>query len=601
MSALTASDGTESPKKDSTVVDISSFKKFTIPEEKFPDVPKEPYYKRLSKQIFRKKTLYKRLPILRWVKEYKLSYIVPDFIAGLSVGLTLVPQGIAYAIVAGLPPQYGLYASIMGCYVYALLGSTPYLAIGPTALLSISTYSAASVWGPSAAIFLCFMSGIIETLLGIFNLGFLLDFISPTVIDGFTSAAALTISSTQLGSLFGFSVEGEGFFETLIEFFHHIGELKVPDTIMGITSLICLFGMKYIGTIKLTKEGILYTILNKSMWFIGVARNAIIVLVCAGIAAGIGDPDKFRLVGNITAGLPPFSPPPFQILNETTGEVILGFGGLLQETSFSIIIIPIIAILEAVAISKAFAKGKKLDVSQEMIAVGVSNILGSFVSSYPVTGSFSRTAVNANSGVKTPISCAITGTLVVLAVAFLTPYFYYITKSSLAAVIIAAVISMIEYHVVLPMWRTNKVDLVPLFTTFIAGLIVGLELAIIIGAVVHILIMSFGNARPRVSIYVSEKDDANTVVVRPKENLVFPSSDYFVSLVKKRAKNAGTVNTVVLDLTLVSRLDYAGAKMLKSLSDEFTKSDIEVVATNLSREVKKTLTGIRAKNLKIIE
>ncbi|XP_065557316.1 sodium-independent sulfate anion transporter-like isoform X3 [Artemia franciscana] len=517
----------------------------------------------------------------------------------------------------------------MGCYVYALLGSTPYLAIGPTALLSISTYSAASVWGPSAAIFLCFMSGIIETLLGIFNLGFLLDFISPTVIDGFTSAAALTISSTQLGSLFGFSVEGEGFFETLIEFFHHIGELKVPDTIMGITSLICLFGMKYIGTIKLTKEGILYTILNKSMWFIGVARNAIIVLVCAGIAAGIGDPDKFRLVGNITAGLPPFSPPPFQILNETTGEVILGFGGLLQETSFSIIIIPIIAILEAVAISKAFAKGKKLDVSQEMIAVGVSNILGSFVSSYPVTGSFSRTAVNANSGVKTPISCAITGTLVVLAVAFLTPYFYYITKSSLAAVIIAAVISMIEYHVVLPMWRTNKVDLVPLFTTFIAGLIVGLELAIIIGAVVHILIMSFGNARPRVSIYVSEnpnavegevlslldchfvdqkmqvwlseKDDANTVVVRPKENLVFPSSDYFVSLVKKRAKNAGTVNTVVLDLTLVSRLDYAGAKMLKSLSDEFTKSDIEVVATNLSREVKKTLTGIRAKNLKIIE
>ncbi|XP_065557313.1 sodium-independent sulfate anion transporter-like isoform X2 [Artemia franciscana] len=585
------------PPKESSI-DISSLKNNIVSEEE--SIPKEPCHKRLAKKIFCKKTLYKRLPILKWVEEYKLSYIVPDFIAGCSVGLTLVPQGIAYAIVAGLPPQYGLYAGIMGCYVYALLGSTAYLTIGPTALLSISTYSATSTLGPSAAVFLCFMSGIIETLLGIFNLGFLLDFISPAVIDGFTSAAALTISSTQLGSLFGFTVEAEGFFNTLIEFFHHIGELQVPDTVMGIVSLICLFGMKYIGTIKIAKEGTIYTILNKFMWFIGVSRNAIIVFVCAGIAVGTGDPDQFNLVGNITAGLPPFTPPPFQIVNETTNELILGFGGLLQETSFSLIIIPAIAILESVAIAKAFAKGKRLDVSQEMIAVGVSNIAGSFISSYPVTGSFARTAVNAASGVKTPISGAVTGTLLVLSVAFLTPYFYYITKASLAAVIIAAVISMLEYHVVMPMWRTNKVDLVPLATTFFVGLAYNLELAMIVGAAVHILIMSFGNARPKVSIDISEKPDARTLVVRPRENLVFPSSDYFVSLVTKKAKNAGTINTVILDLSLVSRLDYAGAKMLKSLSDEFNKSDIAVTATNMSKEVRKTLTGIHPKNLKII-
>ncbi|XP_065557295.1 sodium-independent sulfate anion transporter-like isoform X2 [Artemia franciscana] len=491
----------------------------------------------------------------------------------------------------------------MGGFVYALLGGTRSLAIGPVALLAITIYPSVTKFGPQVAVFLCFTSGLIELILGLFNLGFFLDFISLAVIDGFTSAAALTISSTQLKSLFGLNYKSDGFLHAIVQLFRNINDVRLADTIMGMTALVALFGMRALGRVKVSGFSTKSKIISKLIWFVSTARNAICVFVCAGIAVATYDAESdgnLKLIGNITSGLPPFDVPPFQLTNVTTGEIILSFPELLSATGFSMIILPLVAILEAVAIAKAFAGGKKkVDASQEIIAIGASNVVGSFFSSFPVTGSFSRTAVNEASGVQTPISGVITSIIVILAAQFLTPYFYYIPKASLAAVIVGAVIVMVEYHVIMPMWRTKKSDLIPFATTFFSGLLFGLELGIIVGTFVHLFMMSFANARPPIEIGVTRKEAGATVVVQPRESLVFPAADYFSNIVKKAISKEEHVTTVIFDLAYVNRLDFATAKTLKGLSDNFASSNIEVLAINVMPKALEVLEGIQPKNMNI--
>ncbi|XP_065562850.1 sodium-independent sulfate anion transporter-like isoform X2 [Artemia franciscana] len=564
---------------------------------------KKSFFQTKREKIFRKKTLYSRLPILQWVSKITIASLLSDLIAGFSVGLTLVPQSLAYATVAGLPPQYGLYSSIVGGFVYAVFGGTKSLAIGPVALLAITVYPMATKYGPEVAVFLAFVSGLIELALGLFNLGFFLDFISLAVIDGFTSAAALTISSTQLKSLFGLSYKSEGFLDTLIQFFKHIKQIRLADTIMGMTCLVLLFSMRALGRVKVSGDSTMGKVMSKSIWFLSTARNAICVFVCAGIAVSIYDPsseDTFKLIGNITAGLPPFAAPPFQIRNISSGEVVLQTPELFTETGFSMIILPLVAILEAVAIAKAFSGGmKKVDASQEIIAIGASNVIGAFFSSFPVTGSFSRTAVNEASGVQTPISGVITSVIVVLAAQFLTPYFFYIPKASLAAVIVGAVILMVEYHVIIPMWRTKKSDLIPFATTFISGLLFGLELGIIVGTLVHIFMMSFANARPPIETEAIRKQEGTTVVIQPRESLMFPAADYFSNLVKKAISKEENVTCIIFDLAYVNRLDFATAKTFKDLSDNYGSSGVEVIAVNVMPKTLTVLEGIQPKKINI--
>ncbi|XP_065562845.1 sodium-independent sulfate anion transporter-like isoform X3 [Artemia franciscana] len=520
------------------------------------DDTKKSFWQKKIGKIFCKKTLYSRLPFLEWLPKIRIASLVSDLIAGLSVGLTLVPQSLAYATIAGLPPQYGLYSSIMGGFMYAIFGGTTSMSVAPVSLLAITIYPVVTKFGPEVAVFLCFASGIIEMALGLFNLGFLLDFISPAVIDGFTSAAALIISSTQLKSLFGLSYKSEGFLNTLIQFFTHVKEYRMADTIMGVACLIFLFSMRALGRLKLPGDSAVTKIVSKLVWFLSIGRNAICVFLCAGIAVNTYDPlseDTFNLIGNITSGLPSFSPPPLQTTNVTSGNKILEFWELATETGFLMIMVSLLAILEALAIAKSFSDGKKsVDASQEIIAIGASNIVGSFLSSFPVTGAFSRTAVNKASGVQTPISGVIT-----------------------------------------------KSDLIPFGTTFFAGLFFGLDLGIIVGTVVHILIMSFAKARPTIEIKATHKEDGTIILVMPRESLVFPAADYFINLVKKAISKEEKVTTVIFDLAFVNRLDFATAKSLKCLSDDFGGSGAEVIAINVMPKILTVLQGIQSKKMNV--
>merc|ERR1719402_169803 len=389
---------------------------------------------------------------------------------------------------------------------------------------------AAAEVNPSYAVLLAFLSGVIILALGILQLGFVIEFISLPVIAGFTSAAALTIASGQVKSLFGLTIEHKshihaGVIPTWADVFTNIESIRWQDTLLGLSCAVILLLLralnrtnwfKPIQTVETPSRAQIFfnklsptqlNIVAKIVWFVATGRNALIVITCAVIAYGAdpsGGDSVFRLTGKIDGGLSTPQPPPFGIPANVTGhgEEEASLGTMLGQLGSAIIIVPLIGILESVAIAKAFAGGKHVDASQEMIALGVCNLAGSFFQSMPTTGSFSRTAVNSASGVRTTLGGVYTGGLVILCLAVLMPYCAFIPKASLAAVIITAVIFNLEHHIIVPMWRSKKLDLVPGFVAFFGCLFWELDLGILLGVGVHLLLLLARSARPKLSVQI---------------------------------------------------------------------------------------------------
>ncbi|XP_046639752.1 sodium-independent sulfate anion transporter-like isoform X2 [Daphnia pulicaria] len=554
------------------------------------------WWRTRKERIFRKKTLYMRFPILKWLPKYYLQDFVADLVAGITVGVTVIPQGLAYATVAGLPPQYGLYAAYMGCFIYALLGSTHAVTIGPTALLALVTYdSGATQMGPEAAILLAFLTGCIVLLFGLLNFGFLIDFIAAPVVAGFTSAAAFTIATTQIEALLVLEFEAEGFLNTWIAVIQHIEETKKWDAVLGLSSIAVLLLLRILDQVKLGKEGERNrweNWFNTGCWLISVSRNAIVIIVGSIIAYGLTQPGNpsfpFTLTGTIPSGFPPFKPPVFTFQN---GDNIYTFVEICRNLGSALYITPLVAILESIAIAKSFAKGKKIDASQEMIAIGASNIMGSFASSFPITGSFSRTSVNAASGVRTPFNGIYTASLVLLAITVLTPYFFFIPKSCLAAVIICAVIFMVEVHLVKMVWKSKKIDLVPFGVTFVFCVFVGLEQGILIGTAINLGMLLYSTARPRMRIHKVQSLKTEYLIITPDRSLVFTAIEYFISCVRKAsALHPGII--VVIDMSHVSAADFTTSYGFDNMIKSLQKHDHKVVLTRTKPEVLPVLSGI---------
>ncbi|KAI9577480.1 hypothetical protein GQX74_014864 [Glossina fuscipes] len=371
----------------------------------------------------RPQTIVQKFPIISWFPRYQWSYLLQDFIAGFTVGLTTIPQAIAYGVVAGLEPQYGLYSAFMGCFTYIIFGSCKDVTIATTAIMALMVQPYASI-SPDYAILLCFLAGCTILLLGLCNLGVLVRFISIPVITGFTIAAAITIASAQINNLVGLVSPSKALIPSWKFFFTHLNKISRNDALLGASSLVFLLIMKK------TKD-ISYG--NRIFWkYVSLSRNACTVIIGTFLAFILSrdGSQPFKVTGNITPGLPPFRPPPFSTnVNGTT--------------------VPFTEMIGTV--------GKIVNASQEMVALGMCNILASFVSSMPVTGSFTRTAVNNASGVKTPLGGLVTGSLVLMALAFLTQTFYYIPKSTLASIIIAAMISLVELKKVKDTWISEEV------------------------------------------------------------------------------------------------------------------------------------------------
>jgi len=588
-----------------------------------------------------KKSLKAKFPILTWLPKYDVSSAVSDLIAGVTVGLTVIPQGIAYAVVAGLPPQYGLYSAFMGCFTYCFFGSAKDITIGPTAIVALMTNTYAQ-YGPEYAVLLSFLAGLVILLCGLLRLGFLIDFISVPVIAGFTSAAALTIASGQWKGLLGLTIDAHhkshthaGVVDYYIDIVHNIHTIRWQDAVLGICCSVILLSLRAINrsnwfkpikgdspstiqrlTNKLPAKTLF--ILDKIVWFICTARNAIIVIICL-IMSWCLDPELhsckthpddcvFSLTGSIQSGLPTFQPPPMFIFanstrNGTFPDQDIGFGDMVSKLGSAIIIIPIIAILESVAIAKAFAGGKPVDASQEMVALGMCNIFGSFVQSMPTTGSFSRTAVNSASGVKTPLGGIFTGGLVILCLAFLMPFCAFIPKATLAAVIITAVIFSVEHHVIKPMWNSKKLDLLPGIVCFLVGLLFELEMGIFSGIGTHLVIVLYHTARPGVVVAVKQVPGARQhyLSIRPDQGIVFPSVSYIRNLISKAAiKQGQSKMMVVIDCSHMSQADFTAAEGFHAMLSDFKSRHQQIYWQAANQGVVATLRAIVGEDLKLI-
>ncbi|CAG7835167.1 unnamed protein product [Allacma fusca] len=559
--------------------------------------------KQWAKNTFRKKIFYRRMPILQWLPQYNLNKLLVDIIAGLTVGLTILPQGLAYATVGGLPPQYGLYSGFyglysgfVGCFVYIFFGGTKDVTIGPTAVMAIITLNYTVGKPPEYAVLLAFLTGIVTLCMGLFQLGFIVNFISTPVMSGFTSAAAITICSTQIKSLLGLTFPAEGFLDVFKGTVEHISDMKTNDALLSIVCIGVLLFLQNLQSIFRCCTSCLPA-LDKVLWLISTSRSAIVVVAATVAFTFVGDPAPVKVVGDITPGLPPFVPPHFSIdvNNTATGEVdTKSLLDILSEDGSALIVLPLLAIMEHITIAKALAGTSRVDASQEMITIGLSNLVGSFFCSMPITGSFSRTTVNHSSGVQSPLGGLVTGVLVILALQFLTPYFFFIPKPSLAAVIVCAVIFTVDLNIIYPMWKSKKMDLIPYGLTFIVSLVGGLAYGILVGFSISVMFLLYYAARPGIRVKRGlTTTGIEFIVCDLDRSLVFPSVEYSRYIVLKSGNVwANDTLPVVVDCQHIQFCDFTAAQGIRNLFVLFAERKQELILWKVKPSVLRIISGV---------
>ncbi|KAA8595152.1 hypothetical protein FQN60_012287 [Etheostoma spectabile] len=516
-------------------------------------------------------TLKAWLPILSWLPRYKLKWLQMDLLAGLTVGLTTVPQALAYAEVAGLPVQYGLYSAFMGGFIYTLLGTSKDVTLGPTAIMSLLCFSV--VGGePHQAVLLSLLCGVIQALMALLRLGFLLDFISFPVIKGFTCAAAITIGFGQVKNILGLQGIPHEFVLEVYYTFYKIPEARIGDVVLGLLCLALLVMLFFMKTSLGSDDAPTCSrVARKLVWTVATMRNALVVMAASLVAFSwnaYGHP-VFTVTGETSQGLPPIRPPPTS--DTTANGTVVSFGQIVENG----------CLILTSCLSSASQNDYRIDANQELLAIGVTNIMGSFVSAYPVTGSFGRTAVNSQTG--TCVVMEFRGVIVLLSLAFLMPAFYYIPKASLAAVIICAVAPMVDYRVVAKMWKIRKLDLLPFVVTFLMSFW-QVQYGIVGGVAVSGALLLFNLARPQIKV-----SDHGMLVMELGSGLSFPATEYLSHIIHTQALQVAPPRSVVLDCHHVSIVDYSVISELGDLLKQFKLREVQLVFSRMQPSVLEVL------------
>ncbi len=523
------------------------------------------------------------LPSLDWIKNYNKNWLNGDISAGLTVGVMLIPQGMAYSMLAGLPPIYGLYSVTLPLIIYAFLGTSRQLAVGPVAMVSLLISSGVGQLAEAGtdqyialAILLACMVGILQFSMGLFRLGFLVNFLSHPVIAGFTSAAALIIGFSQFKHLLGIKVNGEKFIQIIQQIIQQLGVIHFLSFIIGLIAIILLVFVKKIHKL---------------------IPGPLVVVSIGILAVYVGGLNEkgVKILGEIPQGLPTFS------------AILLDFSFLkaLLPTAFTI---AFVGFMESIAVAKAIQarhKDYKLDANQELLALGIANIAGSFFKSFPVTGGFSRTAVNDQAGAKTGLASLISATLIILTLLFFTSYFYFLPNTILAAIIIVAVYGLIDFKEAKHLWNTDKIDFGLFVTAAIGTLIFGIEEGILLGVILSLAVLIYRVSYPHfaeLGLINKGKDFRN--ILRYKEALVrdeivvmrFDAQLYFANVNYFRDKADGLINNrnhpkyFILDASPISAIDSTAMHALHDMIDDMKKSNITFLGASFIGPVRDMLT-----------
>ncbi|MEO0544150.1 MAG: sulfate permease [Pseudomonadota bacterium] len=513
------------------------------------------------------------VPVLDWGREYNRRALSNDLIAALIVTIMLIPQSLAYALLAGLPPEAGIYASIVPIMLYATFGTSRALAVGPVAVVSLLTATAVGQVAEQgtagyavAALTLAFLSGGMLLLMGVFRLGFLANFLSHPVIAGFITASGILIATSQLKHILGVSAHGHTLPEMLASIFANLGQTNWITLIIGVAATAFLFWVR--KNLKPTLRGLGVPVLLSDILTKAGPVGAVVVTTLAVWAFGLAD-RGVNIVGEVPQSLPPLTLPGFA-------------PDLIGALFIPAVLISVIGFVESVSVAQTLAakKRQRIDPDQELIGLGAANLGAAFTGGYPVTGGFARSVVNFDAGAETPAAGAFTAIGLAIAAVSLTPLVYYLPNATLAATIIVAVLSLVDLTILQKTWVFSRADFIAVASTILLTLGFGVEIGVASGVIISVVLHLHKTSRPHVAevglvpgtqhfrniLRHDVKTTPTLVSLRVDESLYFVNARFLEDYIQRRVTDGCAIKNVVLIFSAVNEVDYSALESLEAIN-----------------------------------
>ena len=512
-------------------------------------------------------------PILTWGAEYSRRTFTNDLIVAAIVTIMLIPQSLAYALLAGLPPQVGLYASMAPLVLYAIFGTSRALAVGPVAVASLMTAAAAGSIAArgtpeylGAAIALAMISGLMLIAMGVLRLGFLANFLSHPVISGFITASGIQIAAGQLGPVLGIHAEGETFLDIVISLWQALSHIHVATAAIGVGSLLFLFWVRSGLKPILRRFGLGPRLVDILVKVGPVVAIIVTILIVAGFNLA---ENGVAIVGEVPQGLPELALPPLDT-------------ALWMKILVPALLISIVGYVESISVALTLAakRRQRVDPDQELIALGASNVGAAISGGFPVTGGFARSVVNFDAGAETPAAGAFTAIGIALTTVFLTPLLFFLPNATLAATIIVAVLSLVNFDALKRTWSYSKSDFAAMAGTILITLISGIEAGLIVGVAVSIFLHLYHTSKPHVAVVGQIPGTMNfrnvirhTVVTDPEilslrvdASLYFPNARFIEDYINRSVAANPAARHLILECPAVNTIDASALESLEAIN-----------------------------------
>lgn len=538
------------------------------------------------------------LPILDWGRRYNRQTLASDLVAAMIVTIMLIPQSLAYALLAGLPPEVGLYASVLPLVAYAIFGTSTSLAVGPVAVVSLMTATAVgrlaaegTVDYASAAVLLALLSGLMLAVMGVLRLGFVANFLSHPVISGFITASGIIIATGQLGGLLGISAKGQTLPEIIQSLAGSLGDINFYTLAVGLFALGLLVWIRtslkhWLKRLKVP-EGAAKVVVRAGpvfVVFLTMGASALFEFGAKGVA----------LVGAVPQGLPMLSLPNFDF--ETVQALLM-----------PALIISIVGFVESISVAQTLAakRRERIAPNQELIGLGASNIAAAIGGGYPVTGGFARSVVNFDAGAATPAAGAFTAVGIALATLLLTPFLAILPKATLAATIVIAVLSLVDFSILRRAWSYSRADFLAVLITIAGTLLLGVETGISLGVGTSILVFLYRSSRPHAAVVgqvpgtehyrnvLRHKVDTvpGLLSLRIDESLYFANARYLEDLIYNRVAADPAVKDVVLMCSAVNTIDMSALESLEAIQQQLADMGVRLHLSEVKGPVMDRLQG----------